>query len=133
MSREEFGSYVYNRFPTRIWRWCFTRFRHAARYGGGPKCVGASLGSGIARTVRGGPKCVGASLGLGCAPCRTRVRGSARTRLVAFVLGPGPRHCCCARTRRVAARARDAVWVARGVVAFFALYILKYILHRSQK
>ena len=29
-------------------RWCFTRFRHAAR------------------TARGGPKCVGASLELGC-------------------------------------------------------------------
>ena len=25
-----------------------------------------------------------------------------------------------------------AVWVARGVVAFFAVYILKCILHRSQ-
>ena len=28
-------------------RWCFTRFRYAARHGGGPKCVGASLGSGM--------------------------------------------------------------------------------------
>ena len=42
-------------------RWCFTRFRHAAR------------------TARGGPKCVGTSLGLGCAPL-----SSARTRLGAY-------------------------------------------------
>ena len=52
-------------------RWCFTRFRHAARTArGGPKCVGASLGSGMpARQNRrtgasggGGPKCVGTLL-----------------------------------------------------------------------
>ena len=99
-------------------RWCFTRFRHAARTArGGPKCVGASLGSGMPPARHGGPKCVGTSLVLGWR--RPRVRGSARTRLVAFVLGPGPRHGCCARTRRVAARGRDTVWVARGVVAFF--------------
>ena len=91
-------------------RWCFTRFRHASR------------------TARGGPKCVGASLELGCARLgRPRVRGSARTRLGAYA------------TRRVrdsllsflvldqdivAARGRDAVWVARGGMAFFAVYIL---------
>ena len=54
-------------------RWCFTRFRHAARTArGGPKCVGASLGSGMpARQNRrtgasggGGPKCVGTLLSL---------------------------------------------------------------------
>ena len=110
-------------------RWCFTRFRYAARTARGcPKCVGASLGSGIAPARHGWPKMRWYFTRFGDA----RACGSARTRLVAFVLGPGPRHCCCARTRRVSARGRDAVWVARGVVAFFAVYILKCILHRSQ-
>ena len=79
-------------------RWCFTRFRHAAR------------------TARGGPKCVGASLGLGCAP-----PSPARTRLGAYatrcfrswswtktLLLRAYATRCCARTRRVAARVRDA-------------------------
>ena len=37
-------------------RWCFTRFRHAAR------------------TARGVPKCVGTSLGLGCRALHARTR-----------------------------------------------------------
>ena len=86
-------------------RWCFTRFRHAAR------------------TARGGPKCVGASLGLGW----PRVRDS----LLSFLVLD--QDIVAAHVRGVFLRA-DAtqVWVARGVVAFFAVYILKCILHRSQ-
>ena len=77
-------------------RWCFTRFRHAAR------------------TARGGPKCVGASLGLGCAP-----PSPARTRLGAYatrcfrswswtktLLLRTYAACCCARTRRGVGRTR---------------------------
>ena len=37
-------------------RWCFTRFRYAARHSGGPKCVGASLGSGMPPARHGWPK-----------------------------------------------------------------------------
>ena len=77
-------------------RWCFTRFRHAAR------------------TARGGPKCVGASLGLGCAP-----QSPARTRLGAYatrcfrswswtktLLLRTYAACFCARTRRGVGRTR---------------------------
>ena len=65
-------------------RWCFTRFRYAARTARGcPKCVGASLGSGMPPHGTGGPKCVGTSLGLGM-PARAarRVRDSLLSFLV---------------------------------------------------
>ena len=94
-------------------RWCFTRFRHAAR------------------TARGGPKCVGASLGLGCASARAYAARRVRDSLLSFLVLD--QDIVAAHVRGAFLRARDAVWVARGVVAFFALYILKCILHRSQK
>ena len=51
-------------------RWCFTRFRHAAR------------------TARGGPKCVGASLGLGCRASVARAYAARRVRdsLLSFLV-----------------------------------------------
>ena len=47
-------------------RWCFTRFRHAAR------------------TARGGPKCVGTSLGLGCRALRAYAARRVRDSLLSF-------------------------------------------------
>ena len=101
-------------------RWCFTRFRHAAR------------------TARGGPKCVGASLGLGCRASVARAYAARRVRdsLLSFLVLD--QDIVAAHVRGVLLRAdatrcgSHAVWVARGVVAFSALYILKCILHRSQ-
>ena len=96
-------------------RWCFTRFRHAVR------------------TARGGPKCVGASLGLGCRASVARAYAARRVRdsLLWFLVLD--QDIVAAHVRGVFLRA-DAtqVWVARGVVAFSALYILKCILHRSR-
>ena len=104
-------------------RWCFTRFRYTARHGWPKMRWCFTRFRHAVRTARGGPKCVGASLVLGCAPC-----------LRAYATR------CCARTRLAAARVRDPallradatqVWVARGVMAFSAAYILKCILHMS--
>ena len=95
-------------------RWCFTRFRHGPHGTGWPKMRWCFTRFGVRASAR--------------AYAARRVRDS----LLSFLVLDQPRHGCCARTWRVAARGRDAVWVARGVVAFFALYILKCILHRSQ-
>ena len=95
-------------------RWCFTRFRHAAR------------------TARGGPKCVGASLGLGCRASVARAYAARRVRdsLLSFLVLD--QDIVAAHVRGVLLRAyATQVWVARGV-AFSALYILKYVLHTSQ-
>ena len=94
-------------------RWCFTRF-------------------GVSRLGTGWPKMrwYFTRFGVRALAARTRL-GAYATRCFRFwswtktFLLRTYAACFCARVR-------DAVWVARGVMAFFALYTLKYILHRSQ-
>jgi len=95
-------------------RWCFTRFRHRPHGTGWPKMRWCFTRFGVRASVAR-------------AYAARRVRDS----LLSFLVLD--QDIVAAHVRGVFLRA-DATrcgWVARGVVAFFALYILKYILHRS--